>query len=59
MKEAYETGIPLVRHMHVEYPNDQNCVDLNTQFMLGSSLLMAPVLHEAATKVSVYLPKGM
>lgn len=57
-REAYDTGIPLMRAMLLEFPNDKNCTDLCDQFMFGSSLLVAPVVEEGAVTRSVYLPNG-
>ncbi len=56
--EAAATGVPVVRHMYIEFPSDPNVYDLRTQFMLGSELLVAPVLDPGVTSVSAYLPAG-
>ena len=56
---AYETvreGIPMMRSMLLEYPEDRNVWNLSTQYMLGSSLLVAPVFDQP--KHHIYLPKG-
>lgn len=51
------TGIPLTRAMVMEYFDDENTYNLDTQFMCGPSLLVAPVV-EAATTKEVYFPEG-
>ena len=51
------TGIPLVRPMVMEYPEDTNTYNIDTQFMCGESFLVAPVVENATTK-QVYLPEG-
>ncbi|MCL2152851.1 MAG: carbohydrate-binding protein [Oscillospiraceae bacterium] len=51
------TGIPYVRPMVMEYPNDPNTYNMATQFMAGPSFLVAPVI-ENATRKQVYLPEG-
>ncbi|MBR2528500.1 MAG: alpha-xylosidase [Blautia sp.] len=51
------TGIPLMRSMALEFEGDNNCRYLDKQYMLGSSLLVAPVLNEDGF-VSYYLPQG-
>ncbi len=51
------TGIPLVRPMVMEYPEDKNTYNIDTQFMCGESFLVAPVVESATTK-EVYLPEG-
>jgi alpha-D-xyloside xylohydrolase len=55
--EAAATGTPVMRPMVLEFQNDQLTHRLDLQYMLGPSLLVAPVLDET-TKRSVYLPRG-
>lgn len=54
---ANETGIPVMRAMLLEFPDDIACDYLDKQYMLGNSLLIAPVFN-ANNKVKFYLPKG-
>ena len=42
--EAARTGHPVVRHPFLEFPEDPNTFDLRYQFLLGSELMVAPVL---------------
>ena len=58
MQEAKQKGYPLMRHMLLEFPNDPICWNLKEQFMLGSAMLVAPVLDFGARTVNVYLPAG-
>jgi alpha-glucosidase len=58
MQEAWEKGYPLVRHPLLHYPDDSNVYTLTEQFMLGSELMVAPVVNEGADTVQVYLPAG-
>jgi len=51
------TGIPYARPMVMEYPNDPNTWQMDSQFMAGPSFLVAPVTENSDTK-SVYLPAG-
>lgn len=55
--QASENGIPLMRSMVLEFPEDKNCSYLDRQYMLGPDLLVAPVFNERGD-VSVYLPNG-
>ena len=56
-EEAHQTGAPLMRPMFLEFPDDPACAYLDRQYMLGSELLVAPVLG-AGGSVDFYLPEG-
>jgi alpha-glucosidase len=56
--EAESSGAPVVRHLMLVFPDDQETWDISDQFMIGDSLLVAPVVEEAATSRSVYFPAG-
>jgi alpha-D-xyloside xylohydrolase len=47
----------MMRAMLLEFPDDPACEALDRQYMLGSSLLVAPVFSEEGD-VSFYLPDG-
>ncbi len=55
--EAHQSGIPVMRAMHLEFPDDPACDTLDRQYMLGGSLLVAPVFTQDGT-VDFYLPAG-
>ena len=55
--EAHSTGVPTMRAMMLEFPDDPACDTLDRQYMLGEALLVAPVLTSDGT-VSYYLPGG-
>ncbi|MBQ5770528.1 MAG: alpha-xylosidase [Clostridia bacterium] len=55
--EAHETGVPMMRPMFMEFPFDPACDMLDRQYMLGESLLVAPVFREDGF-VMYYLPDG-
>jgi alpha-glucosidase len=61
-REAFDTGMPIVRALPLVWPSDKNVHDLGSQFLLGPSILVAPVLsgsnNEPATRRDVYLPEG-
>lgn len=57
-REAYEAGVPLMRAMFLEFPEDRECRRTDMQFMFGGSLLVAPVVEKGARTREVYLPKG-
>merc|ERR1712167_69935 len=58
MDGAAKTGIPLVRSMWFEFPSWQGSENIETQAMLGSQVLIAPVLIRKATVVNVSIPPG-
>ena len=56
--EAHEHGTPMMRPMMLEFPDDPACDTLDRQYMMGESLLVAPVFH-ADSHVDYYLPDGL
>ncbi|MGW0548238.1 alpha-xylosidase [Streptomyces altiplanensis] len=55
--EAHRTGVPVMRPMLLEFPDDPACRTLDRQYMLGPDLLVAPVFT-ADGDVEFYLPEG-
>jgi alpha-D-xyloside xylohydrolase len=55
--EAARSGAPMMRAMVLEYPDDPACETLDRQYMLGPSLLVAPVFSEEG-EAQFYLPEG-
>ena len=56
--QAHEHGIPILRPMLLEFPDDPACDTLDRQYMLGSDLLVAPVFSEHGF-ISYYVPAGL
>ncbi len=57
--EAAATGLPVVRHPFIHYPDDPEVYRFSyREFMVGSELLAAPVLDPDRDRVRVYLPAG-
>jgi alpha-D-xyloside xylohydrolase len=54
---GHRTGTPLMRPMFLEFPDDLNTYTLDTQYMFGSNLLVAPVFTEDGT-VTFYVPRS-
>lgn len=54
-EEITQAGTPLMRHMVLEYPHDRGSIHVDTQYLLGPDLLVAPVFTESG-EVDVYLP---
>ncbi len=59
-KECEKEGLPVLRPMPLEFPDDPACRGMDDQYMLGSALLVAPVFDDARRPVRrrVYLPAG-
>ncbi|MCL6571560.1 MAG: alpha-xylosidase [Bacillus sp. (in: Bacteria)] len=57
-EEAAEKGYPVMRPMLLEFPEDEICLGLDRQYMLGDGLLVAPVFN-ADGIASYYLPEGV
>jgi alpha-glucosidase (family GH31 glycosyl hydrolase) len=59
VQEAAANGLPVVRHPFIHYPTDPEVYSINyQQFMVGSELMVAPVLDQGQAKVHLYLPAG-
>ena len=56
--QAHKNGTPMLRSMLLEFPDDPACTHLDLQYMLGDSLLVAPIFtHDGS--VSYYVPAGV
>ncbi|MFN2464035.1 MAG: TIM-barrel domain-containing protein [Candidatus Dormibacteria bacterium] len=55
---ASASGLPVLRGMMIEFPEDPTAWVLSDQYLLGDSLLCAPVIEAGATSRRVYLPDG-
>jgi alpha-D-xyloside xylohydrolase len=58
MRITARTGLPPMRPLLLEFPSDPDAWDVDDQFMLGSDLLVAPVLEAGARARQLYLPAG-
>ncbi|MFD1147540.1 alpha-xylosidase [Saccharothrix hoggarensis] len=56
-RQASGEGVPVMRAMVVEFPDDPGCAHLERQYMLGDDLLVAPVFSDEGD-VSYYVPDG-
>lgn len=55
--EAHEEGTPVMRPMVFEFTEDPGCAYLDQQYMMGESLMAAPILREDGSS-DYFLPKG-
>ena len=58
VEEASRTGIPLVRPLFLEFPDQPGLALNDEEFMFGDSLLVAPKLWDFSGQYSVLLPRG-
>ncbi len=57
-REAAQTGLPVMRALLLEYPDDPAAVGQNYEFLFGDDLLVAPVVKDGEIRWDVYLPRG-
>ena len=58
MREACDTGLPPMRALWLQYPNDPEAVKLGDEYLWGRDLLIAPVVEKGAASRRLYLPAG-
>ncbi|KAG6405586.1 hypothetical protein SASPL_133177 [Salvia splendens] len=56
--EAHTTGAPIARPLFFTFPNEAKLYDLSTQFLLGSNVMVSPVLEPNKTTVEAVFPPG-
>ena len=56
--QARAGGLPVMRAMFMQYPNEHLLTRTDDQYMLGDDLLVAPVMKKGAAERSVILPYG-
>lgn len=56
--EATRTGMPVLRQLLFDHPDDESLFEKWDEYMFGPSILVAPVLEDGARQRSVYLPRG-
>jgi len=57
-KDSSEHGLPMVRALFVEFPDDPGSWNVDDEYFYGSSILVAPLMCEGETSRDVYLPPG-
>ena len=58
MRTAHEQGIPPMRPLFLDFPNDPSCYSVDDEYMFGPDLLVAPILEADAQVRKVYLPSN-
>jgi alpha-D-xyloside xylohydrolase len=57
-KDCSDRGLPMLRALFVEFPDDPGSWNVDDEYLYGSSILVAPLMHENETGRQVYLPPG-
>jgi alpha-glucosidase len=56
--KASLSGVPIMRPLLLEFPDDKTTYRIDTQFMIGENILVSPVMEAGSTTRWMYLPKG-
>jgi alpha-D-xyloside xylohydrolase len=56
--DASSRGLPMVRALFVEFPDDPGSWGIEDEYLFGSDMLVAPLLETGSTSRDVYLPPG-
>jgi alpha-D-xyloside xylohydrolase len=57
-KDCSDHGLPMVRALFLEFPDDPGSWNVDDEYLYGSSILVAPLFHQGETSRDVYLPPG-
>jgi len=57
-KDSSERGLPMMRALFIEYPDDPGSWRVDDEYLFGSSILVAPLMEEGMKARHVYLPPG-
>ena len=57
-KECTEKGLPMLRALFVEFPDDPGAWRVDDEYLFGSQILVASLLESGITGRTVYLPEG-
>ncbi len=55
---AHARGVPPMRPLFFDFPDDGQAAGIDDQFLFGPDLLVTPVLHAGERQRAVYLPNG-
>lgn len=57
-KECTEKGLPMLRALFIEFPDDPGAWKVEDEYMFGSQIFVAPLMESGINERVVYLPKG-
>ncbi len=58
VREAHDTGMPIMRSLWIHYPDDAAAVGRSDEYLWGRDILVAPVTEKSAAVRKLYLPRG-
>ncbi len=58
VRECAQTGMPVMRSLWLNYPDDAAAVARDDEYLWGRDMLVAPVTEAGATSRKLYLPRG-
>jgi len=57
-RNASQDGLPIVRPLYLDFPDDEEAYKVSDEFLFGNDLLVAPVFDSGAVSRKIYLPDG-
>jgi len=58
-RQTYEKGLPIIRGLYIEYPQDENVYKYENEYLIGENVLVAPVYQPGeVVKHEIYFPQG-
>jgi len=58
VRQAHDSGLPVMRSLWLHYPDDPVAVARGDEYLWGRDMLVAPVVEKGARERKVYLPQG-
>jgi alpha-glucosidase/alpha-D-xyloside xylohydrolase len=58
VRDAHDTGMPIMRALWLHHPDDPTAVARGDEYLWGRDILVAPVVEKGATSRRLYLPRG-
>lgn len=58
-EKSTKTGVPMMRALWLEFPEDEKAGSIFDQYMFGDDFMVAPIVEESATDREVYIPQGI